>query len=121
MPKNTAAPRIRRHRRVRARLAGTPERPRLAVSRSLKHISAQLIDDTAGRTILSASDRELTATRGKGKKMTKIELAQAVGKLMAEKAKTSGLTAVVFDRGGYAYHGRVAALAEGAREGGLTF
>ncbi len=119
MPKHTSSPRIRRHRRVRARLAGTAARPRLAVARSLKHISAQLIDDAAAVTLVAASDHELKDAARKGKKP--VELAEAVGRLVAEKAKTKGISQVVFDRGGYAYHGRVAAVAAGARAGGLIF
>lgn len=119
MPKQTTAPRIRRHRRVRAHLTGTALRPRLAVSRSLKHISAQLIDDVAGVTLVAASDRELKDAARKGKKP--IALAEAVGQLIADKAKAKSIAKVVFDRGGYAYHGRVAAVAAGARAGGLIF
>lgn len=119
MPKHTLAPRLRRHRRVRARISGTAARPRLAVSRSLKHISAQLIDDAVGRTLAVVSDRELKDTARKGKKP--LEVAKLVGALVAEKAKAAGISTVVFDRGGYAYHGRVAALADGARQGGLMF
>jgi large subunit ribosomal protein L18 len=111
-------PRITRHRRTRARLAGTTECPRLAVYRSLKHISVQLIDDIKAHTICAASDHELENKKSAGKP---IELAKAVGKLVAEKAVAKGIKTVVFDRGGYAYHGRIKALAEGARAGGLIF
>jgi len=119
MPIVKLHPRLRRHRRVRARLAGTSVRPRLAVTRSLKHISAQLIDDLAGHTLVAASDRELKASELKGLKPCQI--AELVGKLAASKAKTKNLSRVVFDRGGYAYHGRIQALADGARAGGLEF
>jgi large subunit ribosomal protein L18 len=99
---------------------GTPERPRLSVFRSLRHITAQVIDDTAGKTLVSAStlDAELEA-QVKGLKKT--EQAKLVGKTLAERAKKAGVKAVVFDRGGYKYHGRVKALAEASREGGLDF
>ncbi|MEK7460861.1 MAG: 50S ribosomal protein L18 [Patescibacteria group bacterium] len=113
----TMQPRVRRHRRLRARLAGTSQRPRLAVFRSLRHISAQLIDDTLGETLLFASDSELT----KKAKQTKSEQANAVGALIAEKASVKKITTIVFDRGGYRYHGRIKSLAEGARAGGLLF
>jgi large subunit ribosomal protein L18 len=106
----------RRVRRVRARIFGTPERPRLAVERSLRHMRAQIIDDTAGRTLLAASDSE---ARGKAK--GKVEAAAAVGKLLAEKAVKAGIKTVVFDRRSFRYHGRVKALADAAREGGLVF
>lgn len=110
----------RRHRRIRARISGTPERPRLNVFRSLTNIYAQVIDDISGHTLASASsiDREI-AGQVDGK--TKAEAAKIVGQVLAERAKAAGVSAVVFDRGGYQYHGRVAALAEGAREGGLDF
>jgi large subunit ribosomal protein L18 len=109
--------RKRRHRRVRGKVQGTAERPRLVVSRSNRGISAQLVDDLAGRTIASAS---WLAVRGSftGKKT---EQAAEVGKLLAKNAKAAGIDACVFDRAGYLYHGRVKALADGAREGGLTF
>ena len=115
----------RRHRRVRKKVVGTPERPRLAVYRSNRHIYAQLIDDFAGTTIAAASTQTLGGN-GKGKKKKDkdgepTELAKAVGKELAGKAKTAGITQVTFDRGGFRYHGRVQALAEGAREGGLEF
>jgi large subunit ribosomal protein L18 len=106
--------RSRRAVRVRARITGTAARPRLSVFRSLKHVSAQLIDDVAGRTLAAASDRELGQAKGKP-----VELAKAVGELLAEKAKKAGVTAAVFDRGSYRYHGRVAAIAAGARAQGL--
>lgn len=112
--------RKRRHLRVRKRVSGTPERPRLSVYRSLKHIYAQVIDDTRGHTLVAAStlDPEL---RGKLQKTGNVEAAREVGRLIARRALEKGITKVVFDRGGYRYHGRVAALAEGAREGGLQF
>ena len=108
--------RERRHRRVRGKLAGTAERPRLAVFRSNHGISAQLIDDQAGKTVAAASWQGLTKFKG-----SKTDQAKEVGKLIAAKAKAAGIEACVFDRGGYLYHGRVKALAEGAREGGLRF
>ena len=107
--------RLRRHRRVRGKVFGTAERPRLVVFRSNRGISAQLIDDGAGRTLASASWLGLA----KSFKGTKIEQAAEVGKQLAKSAKAAGIEAAVFDRGGYLYHGRVKALAEGAREGGL--
>ncbi|RMG85442.1 MAG: 50S ribosomal protein L18 [Chloroflexi bacterium] len=112
--------RKRRHRRVRAKVAGTAQRPRMNIFRSLNHIYVQVIDDTEGRTLVSAStiDRDV-APQVQGK--SKTEAARIVGKVVAERAKNAGITTVVFDRGGYQYHGRVAALAEGAREAGLEF
>ncbi len=114
--------RQRRHRRVRRKVAGTAERPRLVVHRSLKHVQGHLADDDAGRVLLGVSTLapELKAERETGEG-GKTGLAKAAGKLLAEKAKAAGITKVVFDRGGYLYHGRVAAFAEGAREGGLSF
>ena len=112
--------RVRIQLRQRKRISGTTERPRLSVFRSVSHIYAQVIDDLNGRTLVAASskDRGLAgALDGK----TKTERAQAVGKLLAERAKAAGIDKVVFDRGGYKYHGRVQALADAAREGGLTF
>jgi large subunit ribosomal protein L18 len=106
--------RVRRHVRVRRKIVGTAERPRLAVYRSNRHIYVQLIDDDAARTLASASDREVPGG-GEGK----TDVAKAVGALIAERAKASGVDRAVFDRGGRLYHGRVAALAEGAREKGL--
>ena len=105
--------RYRRHLRVRKRVSGTAERPRLVVFRSLKHIYAQLVDDTTSRTLAMVSDHKLT-----GKKSEK---STEVGKLIAQKAKDAGYSSVVFDRAGYKYHGRVKAVADGAREGGLEF
>jgi len=118
--KTAGAARVRRHTRVRERVAGTPERPRLAVFRSLSHIYAQIIDDTAGHTLAAATDLEadLRSTRN-GKK--KSEVAVLVGEALAKKAKQLGITKVVFDRGGCKYQGRVKALAEAARKGGLSF
>jgi large subunit ribosomal protein L18 len=113
-----SAARARRQIRVRKKVFGAPQRPRLVVSRSARHISAQVIDDTQGRTLASASTMEapLRATSG-----DKSEKAKQVGGLIAERAKAAGIEKVVFDRAGYSYHGRVAALADGAREGGLGF
>jgi len=105
--------RVRRHVRVRRKIAGTAERPRLAVYRSNRHIYAQLVDDDAARTLIAASDRDVAGGRGK------TAPAKAVGELLAERAKAAGIDRVVFDRGGRLFHGRVAALAEGAREKGL--
>ncbi len=114
---NTNAQRLKRHKRVRGKISGTPERPRLNVFRSETNIYAQIIDDVAGKTLVSASSLDKAFT-GSG---ANIEGAKKVGLMVAEKAKAAGITTVVFDRGGYVYHGRVAALAEGAREGGLEF
>ena len=114
------AARARRHRRLRQRLAGTAQRPRLAVFRSLNHIYAQIIDDTAGQTLVSATDLEVGVRSARdGKK--KSEVAGLVGEALAKKAKEKGIAAVVFDRGGFKYHGRVRAFAEAARKGGLAF
>jgi len=113
----TRVARARRRRRVRGKVSGTAERPRLAVFRSNVGIYAQLVDDVAGRTLASASWQGLP----KGFKGTKTEQAHEVGKRLAAAASKAGLEACVFDRAGYLYHGRVKALAEGAREGGLTF
>ncbi len=112
--------RTARHNRVRARVTGTAARPRLNVFRSSENIYAQVIDDGKGQTLASAStiDTDI-ATQLEGK--SKVESARIVGRIVAERAKNAGITSVVFDRGGYKYHGRVAALAEGAREAGLTF
>ncbi len=109
-----------RHRRLRRRVVGTADRPRLSVFRSLKHIYAQVIDDTRGHTLVAASTREPeVAARVAGLK--RVDQSRVVGQVLAERAKERGIVRVVFDRGGYAYHGRVKALAEGAREGGLEF
>jgi large subunit ribosomal protein L18 len=117
-PKSRIQLRRRRHLRVRLKVAGTAERPRLVVFRSLKHIYAQLVNDDAGVTLLGVSDvSEGVETEGTGK----VARGKAVGKLIAGKAKAAGITRVVFDRAGYRYHGRVQAVADGAREGGLEF
>ncbi|HLT16225.1 MAG TPA: 50S ribosomal protein L18 [Acidimicrobiales bacterium] len=108
--------RIRRHRRVRKKVEGTAERPRLAVSRSNKHITAQVIDDRAGRTLAAASTTEAALRDGP---TSNKEAAAKVGRLIAERARAAGVTRVVFDRGGNLYHGRVAAVADAAREAGL--
>lgn len=113
--------RKRRHVRVRAKVSGTPMRPRLNVFRSSAHIYAQVIDDTAGHTLVSASDLEADVRDVAGEGATKVARATAVGKVIAERAKAAGLEAVVFDRGGFLYHGRIKAVADGAREGGLNF
>jgi large subunit ribosomal protein L18 len=126
--KTKRAARVRRHVRVRRKVVGTADRPRLAVYRSNRHIYAQLIDDVAGRTIASASEPEARAagakTEAAGAKTeaagAKTEAAKAVGALIARRAKEAGIARAVFDRGGRLYHGRVAALAQAAREGGLS-
>ena len=112
----------RRHFRVRKRVTGTPARPRLVVTRSSRHITAQVVDDTAGHTLASAStlEADLRAAKASGEN-DKSALARQVGALVATRAKEKGVGAVVFDRGGSAYHGRIAALADGARENGLVF
>jgi len=112
--------RIRRHLRIRKKIKGTPERPRLAVFRSEKHIYAQIIDDTKGHTLVAAStlDKEL---RGKLAKTYNVEAAKEVGRLIAQRALSLGIKKVVFDRGGFKYHGRIKALADAAREAGLEF
>ena len=109
--------RIRRHIRVRKNISGTTTRPRLMVNRSAKHIFVQIVDDTVGRTLASASTLDPTIRAAEGDKTAKAKL---VGALVAERAKSAGIDAVVFDRGGFQYHGRVAALADSAREAGLT-
>ena len=114
---NSNVARLRRHQRVRKNISGTAEKPRLNVFRSLNHIYAQIIDDTKGMTLVSASSMDKDF-QGKG---GNVEAAKIVGKMVAQKALEKGIKTVVFDRGGYIYHGRVAALAEGAREGGLEF
>ncbi|MDT9594321.1 50S ribosomal protein L18 [Nocardioides zeae] len=119
--KHTAArvkSRLRRQVRGRKRVAGTAERPRLVVTRSAKHITVQVVDDVVGKTLVSASSLEAELRSLEGDKTAK---AKRVGELVAERAKSNGVDAVVFDRAGNKYHGRVAALADGAREGGLTF
>ena len=109
--------RLKRHKKIRAKISGTAERPRLAVYRSNANISAQIIDDVAGVTLVSASTLEKDFEGNGGNK----EAAKQVGKTIAERAAAKGITEVVFDRGGYLYHGRVSELADGAREGGLKF
>jgi large subunit ribosomal protein L18 len=109
--------RNRIHRRIRRKLAGTAERPRLAIFRSVAHIYAQVIDDAAGTTLVSASSVDKDGKTNGGN----VAAAKAIGKLVAERAKEKGVTRVVFDRGGYQYHGRVKALADAAREAGLEF
>ncbi len=117
-PKTRGQRRYRRHLRVRKTVAGTAERPRLVVFRSLKHVYAQLVDDDRGVTLCGVADTsEGIQVEGSGK----VARAKATGKLLAEKAKAAGITKVVFDRAGYRYHGRVQAVAEGARSGGLEF
>ena len=112
--------RIRRHLRVRKKVQGTPEKPRLSVYRSLSHIHAQIIDDVHGTTIVSASDLDAQG-RAQANGKPKVERAKLVGELLGQRAKERGVSKVVFDRGGYKYHGRVKALAEAAREAGLAF
>jgi large subunit ribosomal protein L18 len=108
--------RVRIHRRIRKKINGTTARPRLAVYRSNKSIYAQVIDDLAGNTLVAASSRDTAIA-----KASKSDMAKEVGKLLAERAKAAGIISIVFDRAGYQYHGRVKALADGAREGGLEF
>ena len=112
-----ASARVRRHLRVRKKVTGSAERPRLDVTRSARHVFAQLVDDAVGSTLVSASTLEASIRGSEGDKTDK---AKQVGALLAERATTAGITAAVFDRGGHAYHGRVAALADSAREGGLA-
>ena len=114
---NTRAQRMKRHNRVRGKISGTAERPRLSVFRSENHIYAQVIDDVAGNTLISAS----TVEKGFEGNGGNVEAAKKIGALVAERALQKGIEEVVFDRGGYIYHGRVQALAEGAREAGLKF
>jgi large subunit ribosomal protein L18 len=114
IPKTRSEKRTRRHMRVRQRVKGTAERPRLAVFRSLKHTYAQLVDDVANRTLMTVSSEGLPPGK-------KTEKSTGVGKAIAARAKAAGITRVVFDRAGYKYHGRVKAVADGAREGGLEF
>ena len=110
--------RARRHSRVRKKVVGTAERPRLVVFRSTRHVEVQVVDDTSGKTLASASTMEADVRAADGDKTAK---AESVGKLVGDRAKAAGVTTVVFDRGGYRYHGRVAAVADGAREAGLEF
>ena len=112
----SAASRMRRHLRVRKKVTGSAGRPRLVVNRSARHMFAQIVDDGAGRTLAAASTLDATIRAAEGDKTAK---ARKVGELLAQRAAPAGIAAVVFDRGGYRYHGRVAALADGAREGGL--
>ncbi len=123
MPKDKNARHLRRVRqaRVRKKVSGTPERPRLSVFRSLKHIYAQVIDDTTGRTIVAASSQEALKGSTESVSGPKIDVSSSVGKVLAERALAAGVSQVVFDRGGCKYHGRVKALADGSREGGLLF
>ena len=114
---DTRAQRMKRHSRVRSKISGTPERPRLSVFRSENNIYAQIIDDVAGSTLVSAS----TVEKGFEGNGGNVEAAKKIGALVAERALKKGIEEVVFDRGGYIYHGRVQALADGAREGGLKF
>jgi large subunit ribosomal protein L18 len=122
MPKDKDSRKLRviRHRRVRRKIGGTPERPRLCVFRSLRGIYVQVIDDTKGHTLVAASSLEYQSGNG-AQSGNKSSASVAVGKLIAERALAQGITNVVFDRGGYKYHGRVKALADAAREGGLKF
>jgi large subunit ribosomal protein L18 len=115
--KGKTVQRKRRHFRLRKKISGSPARPRLVVTRSARHMMAQVIDDTIGRTLVSASSLEADVRATKGDKTAK---ASKVGQLVAERAKAAGIDTVVFDRGGNKYHGRVAAVADGAREGGLA-
>ena len=119
-PYNRREAREARHRRIRKRVSGTPERPRLAVFRSHQHIYAQLVDDVAGRTLVAASTVEPELTK-RVENLTPLEAARVVGEAVAERCKAKGFSRVVFDRGGYLYHGRIQALAEGARQNGLEF
>lgn len=120
MARNTSEQRERRHRRLRVKVQGTTERPRLNVYRSLEHIYAQVIDDTVGRTMVSASTLDADVKKAIDGK-NKSDAAKVVGQVIANRAKAAGISKVVFDRGGNRYHGRVKALADGAREAGLEF
>ena len=117
---NGKARRVVRHNRLRSKISGTPQRPRLAVYRSISHIYAQLIDDVEGNTIASASSLE-TGIKTQGEESGKIPISKVVGECIGKKAKDKGISEIVFDRGGYKYHGRVKAVADGAREAGLKF
>jgi large subunit ribosomal protein L18 len=119
-PVDRANERQRIHRRIRAKVAGKSNRPRLCVYRSLKYIYAQIVDDSQGKTLVAASTAE-KEVRGAMKQTGNIEASKAVGKMIAERAKAKGIESVVFDRGGYLYHGRIKAIAEAARESGLKF
>jgi large subunit ribosomal protein L18 len=116
MAVRSAEARVKRHRRVRKKVTGTTERPRLAVFRSNRHIYAQVIDDTTGRTVAAASTAEADLRSGA---TATVDAAKAVGQLVGERAKAAGISRVVFDRGGFRYHGRIAALCDGARAAGL--
>jgi large subunit ribosomal protein L18 len=126
-PEKKLEARLRRKKRVRKKLFGYPERPRVSVFRSHKHIYAQVINDVEGHTLVALSSlspevrTKVEELKGKGEVKGKVDVARLVGRMLAEKAKEKGITKVVFDRGGYKYHGRVKALAEGLREGGLEF
>lgn len=122
MPRDRDARKLRnvRHRRVRKKVSGSPEQPRLCVFRSLRSIYAQIIDDSDGRTLTAASSQDAAREAGQAIQ-PKTAVSSAVGALLAQRAKEQGITKVVFDRGGYKYHGRVKALADAAREGGLQF
>lgn len=122
MPRDRDSRKLRnvRHRRVRKKVSGNPEQPRLCVFRSLRSIYAQIIDDTDGRTLAAASSQEANQQAGDAIR-PKTALSAAVGRMLAQRAQEKGISRVVFDRGGYKYHGRVRALADGAREGGLQF
>jgi len=113
--------RQRRHKRVRAKVSGSPARPRLAVFRSSAHIYVQVIDDLAGHTLVQANDLEEAVRERAGEGATKTARSKAVGEVVAERAREAGIDSVVFDRGGFLYHGRIKAVADGAREGGLKF
>lgn len=113
-----AAVRLKKAKRIKSRMSGTAEKPRLVVFRSLKHVYAQLVDDVSGRTLVSSSTSEKDS-KGKGSSGSKIELSKSVGMKLADEAKKKNITNAVFDRNGYLYHGRVKAVAEGARENGL--
>ena len=120
LKKSRQLQRSRRHQRIRRKVEGSAERPRLAVFRSIKHLHAQLVDDIAGATLVGTSTLALKDFAAEGSNR-KVEMAHEAGKRLAELAKEKGITSVVFDRGGFRYHGRVKAFAEGAREGGLEF
>ncbi len=120
IPIDRANERRRIHRRIREKISGRPDRPRLCVFRSLKHTYVQIIDDLAGKTLVSASTTE-KSVRGDLKQAGNISASKVVGKVIAERARAKGIETVVFDRGGYLYHGRVKAIAEAAREAGLKF
>ncbi len=121
MKKNKMASRLKRHRRVRKKVFGTPDKPRLCVYRSLKHIYVQLIDDTTGKTLLVVSTLQEDVRKKLNGSMKKCEKSKVVGLALARKAKQMGIEKTAFDRAGYKFHGRVRSLAEGAREGGLVF